>query len=259
MPPLTGSGSGWIFRGAPAPGKQLRLFCFPYAGGAASVYRTWPAGLPAPVELCPIQLPGRGSRFREAPFRLIGDLVSAAANALGPSLDLPFAFFGHSMGALVAFELTRELRRRGGPMPALLAVSGHPAPQRPDPDAPIGHLQDAEFLHELRTRYDGIPPEVLAEEELLQLLLPALRADILVMESYSYRDEPPLGCPISCYGGEEDGHVAREDLDAWREQTSEHCAVRLFPGGHFFVESARDAVLETLSGELARCLPAVRA
>jgi surfactin synthase thioesterase subunit len=258
VPPLTTAGSGWIFRSPAAPGKRLRLFCFPYAGGAASVYRTWGPDLPAHVDVCPIQLPGRGSRFREAPFRLIGDLVTAAADALRPSLEPPYVLFGHSMGALIAFELTRELRRRGAAMPALLVVSGHPAPQRPDPDPPIGHLSDPEFLHELQTRYDGIPPEVLAEQELLQLLLPVLRSDILVIESHSYRDEPPLPCPIACFGGEEDGHVQREDLEAWREQTALDCTVRFFRGGHFFLESERAAVLAALGDELSRT-PAVRA
>ena len=241
----------WILGARPRPSARRRLFCLPYAGGAASVYRSWAEMLPADVEVCPVQLPGRGSRFREAPFRKVADLVPALAEGLLPLLDLPFALFGHSMGAVVAFELARELRRRGADAPVLLALSGHQAPLRPDAEPPFAHLPDAEFLEEVRRRYDGIPPEVLAEEELLQLLLPVLRADIQVLETYAYVKEPPLECPISCFGGEDDPHVSLADLDAWRDETCGPLQVRTFPGGHFFVDSARAEVLHALSRDLA--------
>jgi medium-chain acyl-[acyl-carrier-protein] hydrolase len=130
-------------------------------------------------------------------------------------------------------------------------LSGHQAPQRPDSEPPFSHLPDAEFLEEVQRRYDGIPPEVLAEEELLQLLLPVLRADIQVLETYAYAKEPPLDCPISCFGGEGDRHVSLADLEAWRDETRGPLRVRTFPGGHFFVESARAEVLHALSRDLA--------
>ena len=243
--------SAWILSARPRPLARRRLFCLPYAGGAASVYRSWAEMLPADVEVCPVQLPGRGSRFREAPFRKVADLIPALAEGLLPLMDLPFALFGHSMGAVVAFELARELRRRGATAPVLLALSGHQAPQRPDSEPPFSHLPDAEFLEEVQRRYDGIPPEVLAEEELLQLLLPVLRADIQVLETYAYAKEPPLDCPISCFGGEGDRHVSLADLEAWRDETCGPLRVRTFPGGHFFVESARADVLHALSRDLA--------
>ena len=243
--------NAWVLRTrARAPGR-LRLFCIPYAGGAASAFRAWADGLPSAVEVCPVQLPGRGSRFREEPFRRVADLVPALADGLLPLLDRPFALFGHSMGAVVAFELTRELRRRGARAPVLLALSGHQAPQRPDAEPPFSHLPDAEFLAEVRRRYDAIPKEVLAEEELLQLLLPVLRADIQTLETYVCRMEAPLDCPISCLGGEDDPHVSLADLEAWREETCGPLRVRTFPGGHFFVESARAQVLQALSLDLA--------
>ena len=241
----------WVLRSRRRDPGRLRLFCVPYAGGAASAYRTWADGLPPAVEVCPVQLPGRGSRFREAAFRRAEDLVPALAEGLSPLLDLPFALFGHSMGAVVAFELARELRRRGGPAPVLVAVSGHQAPQRPDVEPPFSHLPDAAFLEEVRRRYDAIPPEVLAEEELLQLLLPVLRADIQVLETYAYAGGPPLGCPLSCFGGEDDPHVSLADLEAWRDETTAATRVRTFPGGHFFVESARPDVLRALGEDLA--------
>jgi len=241
----------WVLRPRrPAPGR-VRLFCLPYAGGAASAYRAWEDGLSASVEVWPVQIPGRGSRFREAPYRRLGDLVPALAEGVVPLLDRPFALFGHSMGAVVAFELARELRRRGAPGPELLAVSGRQAPRRPDPGPPFSHLPDAEFLGELRRRYDGIPPEVLAEKELLQLLLPALRADVAALEGYSYAAGEPLACAIACFGGEDDRHVTVADLEAWRDETSARVAVRTFRGGHFFVESARGEVLAALEEALA--------
>ncbi len=155
------------------------------------------------------------------------------------------------MGALVAFELVRELRRRGDRAPFLLVLSGHQAPTRPETEPPFSHLPDAEFLEEVQRRYDGIPPEVLAEEELLQLLLPVLRADIQVLETYAYRKEPPLDCPISCFGGEDDRHVSLADLEAWRDETRGTLRVHTFAGGHFFVDTARDDVLSALSRDLA--------
>ncbi len=240
----------WVLRSRrPLPGR-LRLFCLPYAGGAASAYRTWEDGLPADVEVSPVQLPGRGARFREPSCRHLGDLVPALADGVAPLLDRPFALFGHSMGAVVAFELVRELRRRGAPAPVLLAVSGRQAPRRPEPEPPFSHLPDAEFLEELRRRYDGIPPEVLAERELLQLLLPTLRADVEALEGYVYAVDAPLACPISCFGGEDD-RVTVADLEAWCDETSAPVNVRRFRGGHFFVETARGEVLGALAQDLA--------
>ena len=257
---MTPISPAWILRPRHRPGVRLRLFCFPYAGGAASAYRSWGESLPPEVDFCPIQLPGRGSRFREAPFRHVSDLVPVATDALRPHMDLPFALFGHSMGALVAFELTRELRRRGWRAPELLAVSGHEAPHRPDPDPPISHLPDAEFLRELQTRYGGIPPELLNETELLNLLLPVLRADVFLLDSYVYQEEPPLTCALSCFGGEQDGHVRRDDLEAWRQQAAGPFTLRTFPGGHFFIDSQREALLRSLNEDLWKCIePAERA
>jgi len=207
--------------------------------------------LPSEIDVCAVQLPGRGSRFRETPFCRVSAPVPALAEGLVPVLDRPFALFGHSMGAVIAFELARELRRRGKAAPALLVVSGHQGPRRPDKEPPFSHLPDAEFLEEVRRRYDGIPPEVLAEEELLQLLLPVLRADIQVLETYVRAEEPPLDCPVSAFGGEGDPHVSVEDLEAWREETRGAVRVTTFPGGHFFVETARTEVLRTLGKDLA--------
>jgi surfactin synthase thioesterase subunit len=252
---VTPARSGWVVGPRSHSPGRLRLFCFPSAGGAASAFRSWAGSLPPGVELCPIQLPGRGARFHEPPFRRLPELVGAAAGALQPLLDKPFALFGHSMGAVVAFELARELRRRAWPEPGLVVVSGHEAPQRPNPDPPLAHLPDAEFVEEICRRYDGIPKEVLDEHELLQLMIPVLRADIMALESYAYRPEAPLECALSCFGGAADRHVSREDLEAWSEQTRGSFRIRTFDGGHFFLETARAGFLAALREDLAAMDP----
>lgn len=232
----------------PRPAR-LRLFCFPYAGGSPAIFRQWAAGLPPDVEVCPIQLPGRGSRFGERPFERLESLVTAAASALEPLLDRPFAFFGHSMGALVAFELARELRRRQGRSPVLLLLSAHEAPHRPPPLPPFSHLPDDDFLVEVRDRYEGIPDEVLEEPELIALLLPVLRADIKALESHVVTPDTPLDCAVSCFGGSED-RLTREDLEAWREHTSGSFRLRMQEGSHFFLENGRSALLQAISEDL---------
>src|SRR5437763_15337105 len=165
----------WLVSRKPNPRARVRLFCFPYAGGGDSVFRAWQKGLSEAIEVCPVQLPGRGARISEPPFTELSPLVRAAAQALAPHLDKPFAFFGHSMGALICFELARHLRKDGGPQPVHLFVSGRCGPQTPrEPFA--GDLPDSEFQEMLR-RYNGTPEEVLENRELMELLLPAVRAD----------------------------------------------------------------------------------
>jgi surfactin synthase thioesterase subunit len=172
-------------------------------------------------------------------------------------LDLPFALFGHSMGGLIAFELARELRRRARSGPVFLAVSGCPAPQCSSSRvAPVAHLNDAEFLEQVKSRYSAIPEEVLAQPELVELLLPALRADMGIVEAYSCTPEPPLECPIRCFGGTTDHTVPREHLDAWREQTRGPFSLREFPGGHFFLFDSPNEVLAALRTELLSVVPA---
>lgn len=243
----------WIVYPRPNPQARLRLFCFPYAGGGASIYRLWPNDLPAAVEVCSIQPPGRETRLREKPFTHTAPLTQALAPVLRPYFDLPFAFFGYSLGSLVAFELARELRRQGGPMPLHLFVGGRRAPQIPDPEPPIHDLPEPEFMHELR-RLSGTPEAVLQNAELMQLLQPLLRADFAINETYPYTDEPPLECPISAYGGLEDAEANQNDLAAWLEQTRGAFKLQMFPGGHFFLNSDRTSLLRSISEDLYRYL-----
>jgi surfactin synthase thioesterase subunit len=230
------------------------MFCFPYAGGGASAYRGWAGSVPGDIEVCPVQLPGREGRLREAPFERTDLLVQALTDALQPWLgDLPFVFFGHSMGGMLGFELARELRRRGKPQPLHLFVSGRRAPQVPDREEPIHGLPEAEFIEKLR-ELNGTPEEVLQHAELMRLLLPVLRADFSVVETYEYAQEEPLDLGISCFGGLADQEVTREDCAAWKEQTRGRFRLRMLPGDHFFLHSAKDMIVEVVARDLAEVL-----
>ncbi|WP_437654253.1 thioesterase II family protein [Sorangium sp. So ce1182] len=247
----------WVGCPRPNPASRLRLFCFPYAGGGASAYSTWWRELPAHTELCAIRLPGREARMSEPPFDRLTPLVQALATAIEGWLTKPFAFYGHSLGSLVSFELARELRRRGAPLPRHLFVSGRRAPHLPVA-APLHGLSDAAFLAWLR-RMGGTPEEVLREPELLALFLPVLRADVAVNEVEPFVPGPPLDCPISAFGGLDDERASRADIEAWRELTRGPFRVEMFPGGHFFVRSAREPLLRSVSALLdgvERDLPA---
>lgn len=239
----------WIAGRKPNPRARLRLFCFPYAGTGASIFRTWPDNLPPEIEVCPVQFPGRGTRLMERSLSRLTPLVQALAEALVPLLDMPFAFFGHSMGALVAFELARQLRRQSGIQPVRLFVSAARAPQVPFRDRPIHALPEGEFLDELR-RLNGTPGKLLENAELMQIMVPILRADFAVCETYVYSAEPSLDCFISSFGGLQDHRVSRGDLEAWRDQTSLGFSLRVFSGDHFFMNTTQPLLLQVLSREL---------
>jgi medium-chain acyl-[acyl-carrier-protein] hydrolase len=202
------------------------------------------------VEVCALQLPGRESRLREAPLTELDQVISAVTTAIRPYLTLPFAFFGHSMGAGMAFELSRSLARGGDPLPNHLFVSGRRGPRLPEPDPPIHDLPDDQFIAEMRDRYGGIPDEVAENPELLELLLPCLRADMTVFETHAFVDGDPVPCPISAFGGEGDWRAGPKELEAWRQETNGSFAMKMFPGGHFFIQTALAEVLQAVSAEL---------
>lgn len=246
--------SGWLVRPRGGQNAGMRLFCFPYAGGGASIYREWQALLPEEVEVVVLQLPGRETRLLEEPVTDAGALTTALVEAMEPLLDRPYCLFGHSMGAVVSFELARELRRRGAPKPARLFLSAGRAPHVPDPDPPIHELPDDAFLAELRDRYDGIPGEVLENEELLELVLPGLRGDMKLLETHSYVEEAPLDVPITCFGGRDDKRLSHDDLEGWSRHTSREFTLRRLPGDHFFLHGQRALLLRYLSEDLLRCM-----
>ncbi|MBW3570416.1 MAG: putative thioesterase [Gemmatimonadetes bacterium] len=247
----------WITRPRPSPRARLRLFCIAHAGGGASAFRGWADALPAEVEVCPVQLPGRENRIMEAPFERVGPLVEALADAVQPFLPLPFALFGHSNGALIGFELARTLRARGRPGPVHLFASGRRAPDLPADRPPTHHLPEPEFLADLR-ELGGLPPELLAHRELLSLLLPTLRADVAIHETYAFTEQAPLECPITAYGGVADPRVRRAQMEAWERHTAGAFALRMFPGGHFYLQDDRPLLLRTLSADLHRVFAALQ-
>jgi medium-chain acyl-[acyl-carrier-protein] hydrolase len=238
----------WILHPRPNPGAALRLLCFPYAGGGGSVFRTWPNALPPDIEMWAIELPGRETRFKEQPFQELIPLVAALTDAVGPELQGPFAIYGHSLGALLGLCFARELRRRSLGGPVHLFASGRRAPQLPEP-APMATLPEPQFLAELR-RLGGIPDAVLAEPELMAIFLPILRTDFAVSEADLPGPDEPLDCPITVLGGKSDEKATIAELEAWRIHTTAAFEREMFPGGHFFLQSARDAFLGSLSRRL---------
>jgi surfactin synthase thioesterase subunit len=236
----------WLSYPKPNPNASLRLFCFPYAGGGASVFSQWAKLLPPTIELYSIQLPGRETRWRESPYRQFPPLIEALVEALRPHLTKPFAFFGHSLGGLICFETARQLRRQGLPEPIHLVVSGRRPPHLPDPNTPLHHLPDATFIEQVQKRYNGIPQIVLQDRELRELFLPLLRADFELLESYRYIPESPFDYPISAFGGWQDSQAPESELACWHTHTRNAFAVTMFPGDHFFVQSARPVLIEML-------------
>ena len=197
-----------------------------------------------------MQLPGHENRYREAPFTRMADALAALLPILDGRGELPFAFFGHSLGALIAFELARLLRRRGHAEPVHLFVSARRAPQIPEPWSRISHLPTAEFLDAVRIRYDGIPEAILRAPDLLAITLPAMKADFEIIENYFYQNEDSFDYPISAFGGSWDSTVAPSELEAWRAQTRGRFRLRLFSGDHFFLHRCRAELIEAISGEL---------
>lgn len=194
--------------------------------------------------------PGRGSRHNEAPVRGINGFTEQLLPAMQTLPDKPFAFFGHSLGGLVAFELARHLRRNGFPRPRILFVSGCGAPHLADPHPAFHALPDGEFLEALQ-QLNGIPSELLDQSELMQLLLPVLRADFEAAENYIHSPaEPALDVPIAAFGGSADPRVSRERLEAWSFHTSSGFQAQYFPGDHFFIHTARDSVISAVADRL---------
>jgi surfactin synthase thioesterase subunit/glycosyltransferase involved in cell wall biosynthesis len=231
------SGAGHVAAGA------LRLFCFPHAGGGGSAFKAWAERLPRSVVVVPMRPPRRATPYTMA------ELVAALGDSIGPYLDEPFAFFGHSMGAVVAFELARLLRRRDRPLPRMLVASGARAPRFRRGHVPGPEPGEADFVDALR-RLQGTPREVLDNPTLLQLILPALREDAAIYRNYIYAEEPPLHCPIRAYGGSDDPNVHRQHLEGWAAETTAAFAVRVFPGGHFYLQTHRQEFLAALALDL---------
>ena len=249
--------NAWLLR-RPVPACRMRLYCFCYAGGNALTFLNWQSHIAPGIEICAVQLPGRGARFNETPFRDMGALVAALVQVLAVQPAMPFAFFGHSLGGLLAFEVARSMRNAGHRLPLRMFVSGCSAPRYRSPPKRVHHLDDAAFLDVL-SQYNGTPPDILAHRELMALLLPTIRADFALVDNYAYRVDELLAIPMTVLAGKSDHIDSAQQVDGWREETRAQARIAWFDGDHFFIHSDQRAVLDCIAADLAPLIDAGRA
>ena len=252
------TGGRWIVEPVPAlADPAVRLFCFAHAGGGPAFFRRWRAALAPEIDVRPVLLPGRESRIREAPARRIEQVLDPLCAALLPHLDRPYVLFGHSMGAVLAYEVGRRLARSRASHegfaegPAAVLVSGRRAPRLPTSRRLFSTLPDAEFLREIGG-LGGTPPEVLKESALLRALLPPLRADFELNEWYQPLPGPRLHCPVAAYMGAADPEVNHRELLGWHEETGGEFTMRVFDGDHFYLKDGRADVLAAVRQDVQR-------
>jgi medium-chain acyl-[acyl-carrier-protein] hydrolase len=243
----------WMQCPRPNPDAGLRLVCLPYSGGRAAAFAGLAAELPGDVELCAIELPGHGRRLRETPLTRLRPLVEQVTGVLADGVRQPFALLGYSMGALLGFEVTRELARRGLPGPGALYVAAAKAPHVPSPGPPVHDLPRAALVDWL-VRLGGSRIELLQDSELVDVMLPVVRADLAVVGTYAYEPGQPLDCPVAAFGGSADPTVPRPLLEAWRDQAAGDFSVTILDGGHFFLDSSRALFAQALTAELERLM-----
>ena len=239
----------WFVCRSERPQAALRMFCLPYAGRGASVFNSWSNSFPDDIELQAVQLPGRESRYNEPMFTDIHETVRALADSIKLYMDRPYALFGYSMGALVAFELMRELRRRGEPLPIQLFLAAMRAPQIPPICPSLTDLPDDSFLEQMRHYYDP-PQDAWNLPELLKVILPTLRTDMKMCDGYIHTLEPPLESPIHAFAGQDDRSASPAVVREWRQQTTEEFNMDVFDGTHFFINTASDDLQRVMISRL---------
>jgi medium-chain acyl-[acyl-carrier-protein] hydrolase len=232
------------------PDAKSRLFCFPFAGNGATVYAGWQRELGPDIEVVPLHLPGRDERLREPSFRRLDPLVDALEEVISECLDLPYAFYGHSLGGWVAYYLIRRLAESGKKLPEHLFIGASRAPHLTGRHAPIHGLPRDRFVENISRRYGQIPQAVLAHPELMDLLIPIVQADMELFETVEYRPAPPLAIPVSAFAGEMDAEISLSDVAAWREHTTSRFSCEPLPGDHFFLKTCAPAVLSRVSREM---------
>jgi medium-chain acyl-[acyl-carrier-protein] hydrolase len=235
--------SSWLIRQRGSSGRA-RLYCFPYVGGNAFHFLSWQTALGPTIEVRSVQLPGRGERLGEAPYESLPELVSTLGAIIAQQDQGPFAFFGHSLGGLIAFEVTRYCEQNDLPRPLHVFASGCAAPQRRSPNRRLHELDDDALIAALK-EYDDAPSDVSQNAELRALLLPTIRCDFALAENYQYRPGVPLDIPITVLAGKQDT-ISLDQLEGWQKETTGPFCIQWFDGGHFFIHSERNAVLEYL-------------
>jgi len=243
---------GWIAHHVAKPKARLRLFTFPYGGGGASIFKEWSNALPDEIEVCPVQLPGREDRSRETPCTKMSSLIHELTTALTSFADLPFAFFGHSMGALIAFELARQLGSIRGRLLHVFVSSCRAAHTF---TGGLGRhlLSDSQLVHEMRRL--GTPEQVLHNNDLLSYVLPVMRADFELVDTYSYTPGLPLHCELSAYGAAADVEVSTDDLLSWSQHTDAGFHVRVFEGNHFYLRTRVPSLIAAILTDMVGHLP----
>ena len=240
-------GIQWFLTPVRRPDAGVRLFCLPHAGAPAAVYRDWGRALPAWIEAHGVQLAGRGWRLSEPPSADLAEMASDVAREILAHGRAPVALFGHSMGAWLGLEVARHLEAAGAE-PIGLFASVRQAPSLGNTHAPLGHLDADGFLSRIQALYGGIPPEIMADRDMLELVLPAVRADVRALEGHRHEPEPRLSCPLIAFGGRSDPLVPPEHLRPWSEETLGPFALQTFEGGHFYLDERPTAVLAALTG-----------
>jgi len=253
MNPAVAISDAWVLRDTAVVNPELQFFCLPHAGGGASAFSSWRGKLGPRVEICAIQLPGRESRITERPLDHMEPVVANLAEALLPHIRVPYILFGHSVGALISFEVARRMRSHGHAGPRAIFVAGSRAPDRPCSAPPVYHLPDHEFLERV-AGMQGIPGELMEEREILDILLPALRADFTIDDTYRFQPGNALDCSVYAFGGLDDPDVSDEDLEAWKHQTTGKFSLRMLPGNHFFLRSERATLLKFLFEDIRDCI-----
>ncbi len=236
-----------------SPSSTLTVFCLPYAGGSAAIYREWAAQLPGWIRLMPLHMPGRGARHDTRPMHRWPELLDLLVEDVQPHVTRPFAIFGHSMGALVGIELAHAIRSRYGLSPVWFGASACKAPTRREPELHWLTCPEDEFLDEVRS-LKGMADELLENREFMELVLPFLRADFHLCGSYEYQQRTPLECPVLVIGGAHDSEIAADpqNLAAWASETTSFCEQTELDAGHFFINTHRDRVIDLVVDSLAR-------
>jgi medium-chain acyl-[acyl-carrier-protein] hydrolase len=250
--------NSWITCPKKQPNAKIRLFCLPFAGGGASLYRPWAAALAPEIEVCPIQPPGRENRYSEKVITDAYEMANAIAAQMLPFIDRPYAIFGHSMGALLSFEITKVLQSQKKRPPEILFLSAHRAAHLPRKRDPLHALPDSQFIESLK-QYGGFPEEILNNQEFIDFILPTMRSDMTLCDLYTFKQsETPIMTPLEMYAGEDDREAGPSEMSAWSEHTSSESNLTTFKGGHFFLRTHSQEVLEKIAFRIGQLKPVIK-